>query len=58
MIEAVERRRVADDDENDERRRYYRIRPFGRDVLRAEAVRMRALVVATEARISLPAEGS
>lgn len=33
-----------DPESDDERRRYYRITPFGREVARAEAARMRALV--------------
>ena len=33
-----------DPESDDERRRYYRITPFGREVVRAEAARMRALV--------------
>jgi DNA-binding PadR family transcriptional regulator len=39
------------------RRRYYRITPRGREVLRAEALRMRSLVEATEAKMTLPAPG-
>lgn len=48
--------RKASAETSDERRRYYRITPFGRRVLAAEAVRMRSLVAATEARVSLPPE--
>jgi len=33
-----------DPESDDERRRYYRITPFGREVAKAEAARMRALV--------------
>ena len=39
------------------RRRYYRITPRGREVLRAEALRMRSLVEATEAKMTLPTAG-
>ena len=39
---------------DDERRRYYRITPLGRRVAQAEALRMRALVELTEARLGLP----
>jgi DNA-binding PadR family transcriptional regulator len=38
------------------RRRDYRVTPLGREVLRAEAMRMRSLVAATEARLTLPPE--
>jgi DNA-binding PadR family transcriptional regulator len=34
----------ADADRRDERRRYYRLTPFGREVVRAEARRMSALL--------------
>jgi DNA-binding PadR family transcriptional regulator len=36
------------------RRRYYRVTSAGREVLRAEAVRMRSLVEAAAARLTLP----
>lgn len=41
-------------DGTDERRRYYRVTELGRRVLAAEAARMRELVAAAEARVSLP----
>jgi DNA-binding PadR family transcriptional regulator len=41
----------------DERRRYYGMTPFGRSVLAAEALRMRALVAAAGAKVALPPEG-
>ncbi|MDA0329333.1 MAG: PadR family transcriptional regulator [Gemmatimonadetes bacterium] len=56
MIEAAERRPSGGG--GDERRRYYRVLPFGREVLAADAMRMRALVAAAAARVSLPVEGS
>jgi DNA-binding PadR family transcriptional regulator len=39
---------------DDERRRYYRITALGRRAAQAEAMRMRALVELTEARLGLP----
>jgi DNA-binding PadR family transcriptional regulator len=42
MIAESSRRPARDAD--DERRRYYRITPFGREVVTAEAARMKALV--------------
>ena len=54
MAEPAERK--ASVDTSDERRRYYRVTPFGRRVLAAEAMRMRTLVAAAEARITLPPE--
>lgn len=39
---------------DDERRRYYRITPLGRRVVRAEAVRLRALVQLAEIHLNLP----
>lgn len=56
LVEPAQRRRSPQS--ADERRRYYRISPFGRRVLAAEAVRMRALVAAAEAKVALPAEGT
>ena len=41
--------RKAVPDKEDERRRYYRITPFGRQVLAAEAARLRDLVTQVEA---------
>lgn len=52
MVEPTGRRRSADT--SDERRRYYRVTPYGRRVLAAEATRMRSLVAAAEARVTLP----
>ena len=52
MVDPAERR--ASVDTADERRRYYRVTEFGRRVLAAEAMRMRTLVAAAEARITLP----
>ena len=54
MAEPAERK--ASVDTSDERRRYYRVTPFGRRVLAAEAMRMRTLVAAAEASITLPPE--
>ena len=54
MVEPAERRAAADSP--DERRRYYRVTPFGRRVLAAEAMRMRTLVAAAAARLTLPPE--
>lgn len=42
------------DSTDSERRRYYAVTRFGRDVLAAEAMRMRTLVLAAEARVTLP----
>ena len=42
LIEESDER--PDPESDDERRRYYRVTPFGRDVTKAEAARMRALV--------------
>lgn len=57
MLEPAERRAVAGDGNAPaERRRYYRVTSFGRAVLAAEAVRMRGLVAAADARLTLPAE--
>jgi DNA-binding PadR family transcriptional regulator len=39
---------------DDERRRYYRISPFGAQVVRAEAKRLEAAVSAARARLLLP----
>ena len=51
LIEPAGRRPAADALE--ERRRYYGVTPFGRQVLAAEAGRMRALAAAAEAGLSL-----
>jgi len=48
MIRESERRPAREMD--DERRRYYALTPFGRRVLGAEALRLKALVRAAEAR--------
>ena len=51
MLEESGRRPAADD----ERRRYYRLTPFGRRVLAAEMLRLRALVrLAEQRRIIAP----
>src|SRR5580692_3672445 len=39
---------------DDERRRYYRITPFGRRVVEAEAMRLRDLVRQAETQLALP----
>lgn len=57
MIEPASRRAAdPDGDAAIERRRYYRITPYGRAVLTADAVRMRGLVAAADARLTLPVE--
>jgi DNA-binding PadR family transcriptional regulator len=56
LLEESARRPAADSD--DERRRYYRLTPFGRKVLAAEAARLRSLVrLAEAARILDPLPG-
>lgn len=53
LLEEAARRPAADFD--DERRRYYRLTPFGRRVVAAEAARLRALVrLAEQARLLAP----
>ena len=52
LIEESSRRPAADLD--DERRRYYRLTPFGRRVVAAEAVRLRELVRIAELSLLLP----
>jgi DNA-binding PadR family transcriptional regulator len=53
LLEESARRPTADID--DERRRYYRLTPFGRRVVAAEAARLRRLVrLAESARILAP----
>ena len=53
LLEEAARRPVAD--VGDERRRYYRLTPFGRRVVAAEAARLRALVrLAEQARLLQP----
>ncbi|HJQ18995.1 MAG TPA: PadR family transcriptional regulator [Gemmatimonadaceae bacterium] len=53
LLEESARRPAADTD--DERRRYYRLTPFGRRVVAAEAARLRALVrLAESARLLAP----
>lgn len=44
--QAIEALEGADDPDDDQRRRYYRLTPFGRALLRAEAERLQALVEA------------
>jgi DNA-binding PadR family transcriptional regulator len=39
---------------DDERRRYYKITPLGRRVVRAEVVRLRALLQLAEMRVKVP----
>ena len=54
LVDESGRRPVSDTD--DERRRYYRLTPFGRRVLSAEMLRLRALVqLAEERRVIGPA---
>jgi DNA-binding PadR family transcriptional regulator len=55
LVEAISRRRAADS--ADERRRYFRITALGRDVLEAEALRMRDQVEAAAARAIVPRAG-
>jgi DNA-binding PadR family transcriptional regulator len=53
LLEEAARRPASDVD--DERRRYYRLTPFGRRVVTAEAARLRALVrLAEQARLLQP----
>lgn len=52
LVEKVDERPAPDVD--DERRRYYRITVLGREVLAAEAARMRSLVREAEAHRLLP----
>ena len=53
LLEESSRRPVAD--AGDDRRRYYRLTPFGRRVVAAEAARLRALVrLAEHARVLAP----
>ena len=53
LLEEAARRPAAESD--DERRRYYRLTPFGRRVVVAEAARLRALVrLAESARLLNP----
>ena len=53
LLEEAARRPASDVD--DERRRYYRLTPFGRRVVAAEAARLRALVrLAEQARLLEP----
>jgi DNA-binding PadR family transcriptional regulator len=52
LLEEADRRPAAG---SDERRRYYRLTPFGRRVVAAEAARLRALVrLAESARLLTP----
>ena len=53
LLEESARRAAAES--NDERRRYYRLTPFGRRVVAAEAARLRALVrLAESVRLLAP----
>ena len=54
LLDESDRRPAPDAD--DERRRYYRISAFGRRVLAAEMMRLRALVRLAEARRLIPLE--
>ena len=54
LIEEAEER--PDPELDDERRRYYRLTSFGRRVLRAESVRLAALVALAQARAVLAGE--
>ncbi len=56
LVEDAERR--AAPGSADERRRYYRITEMGRDVVGAEAGRMRSLAEAAEAKQLIPKPGS
>jgi len=56
LVEDAERRPVPGS--ADERRRYYRITGLGRDVVGAEAVRMRSLAEAAEAKQLIPKLGN
>jgi len=55
LIDESDRRPVAELD--DERRRYYRLTPFGRRVVVAEAHRLDELVTAARARRLIPSAG-
>jgi DNA-binding PadR family transcriptional regulator len=44
----VESNRRPAADEDDERRRYYRLTPFGRDVVAAEAARLQSMIAAAK----------
>ena len=55
LIEESDRRPSAELD--DERRRYYRVTPFGRRVVVAEAQRLDGLVSAARARRLIPSPG-
>jgi DNA-binding PadR family transcriptional regulator len=55
FIDESDRRPVAELD--DERRRYYRLTPFGRRVMIAEARRLEELVTAARARKLIPQQG-
>jgi DNA-binding PadR family transcriptional regulator len=68
MVEPADRRAVRDaagerpsvsgtKTRADERRRYYRVTSYGREVLAAEALRMRSLVAAAEAGLVIPGAG-
>ncbi len=56
LVEDAERRPAPGS--ADERRRYYRITGLGRDVVGAEAVRMRSLAEAAEAKQLIPKLGN
>ena len=56
LLEEAARRPATESD--DERRRYYRLTPFGRRVVAAEAARLRSLVrLAESARLLAPEPG-
>ncbi len=51
LVAPADRRAQSGDSE---RRRYYTVTPMGREVLTAEVTRMRTLVLAAEARLTVP----
>ena len=55
VIESRRRPAAADDDE---RRRYYRLTPFGRDVVAAETRRLEAMVAAARATLTFRKENA
>ena len=55
VVEPKRRPAAADDDE---RRRYYRLTPFGRDVVTAETARLEAMVEAARATATLRKAGA
>jgi DNA-binding PadR family transcriptional regulator len=55
VVESKRRPAAADDDE---RRRYYRLTPFGRQVLTAETARLEAMIDAARATLTLRKAGA